>query len=70
MPAWQEYLEQNQRRFLGELFELLRFPTIGTLPQHAPDLRRAAEWLRVRLEHIEDRASGSPDASGGNESRR
>ena len=34
---------------LGRLFELLRFPSIGTDPAHAGDCRRAAAWLVGRL---------------------
>ncbi len=49
MSAWQDYLKENEPRFLEELSELLRIPTIGTLREHAPDLRRAAEWLAQRL---------------------
>lgn len=34
---------------LGRLFDLLRIPSISTLPEHAPDAARAAEWLRLQL---------------------
>ncbi|NLG27449.1 MAG: dipeptidase [Chloroflexi bacterium] len=47
--TWQEYLEQNQERFVQELIEFLRIPSISALPEHAPDVRRAAEWIRDRM---------------------
>ncbi len=34
---------------LAALFELLRIPSVSAQPQHAPDCRRAAEWVRDRL---------------------
>jgi acetylornithine deacetylase/succinyl-diaminopimelate desuccinylase-like protein len=42
-----------------ELFELLRIPSVSTDPAHAPDLRRAAEWMRDFVE----RAGGSADVT-------
>lgn len=43
------YLEANQPRFLEELFAFLRIPSISTLPQHKPDVRRAAEFTAASL---------------------
>ena len=47
-----EYARAHQRRFLDELKELLRIPSVSTLPEHAPDVRRAAEQLRAEMERI------------------
>jgi acetylornithine deacetylase/succinyl-diaminopimelate desuccinylase-like protein len=47
---WQNYLEENQARFVDELLELLRIPSISTSPEHLDDVRRAAEWTAARLE--------------------
>jgi hypothetical protein len=42
------YIEQNKQRFLDELFELLRIPSISALPEHAPDMLRTAEkWVEI-----------------------
>lgn len=44
------YIEQNKDRFLSELFELLRIPSISAQPSlHKGDMVRAAEWLRDSL---------------------
>src|SRR5204862_419248 len=53
-----EYARQNQPRFLAELKDLLRIPSVSTLPQHKPDVERAAQFVadqmrRVGLEHVE-----------------
>ena len=37
---------------LEELKEFLRFPSISTQPEHAPDLASCAEWLREKLSAI------------------
>lgn len=49
---------ENQSRFLEELKNLLRIPSISTLEEHRPDVRRAAEFIaaelrRIGLEHVE-----------------
>ena len=44
------YIEQNKDRFLIELFELLRIPSISAQPSlHKEDMVRAAEWLKESL---------------------
>jgi acetylornithine deacetylase/succinyl-diaminopimelate desuccinylase-like protein len=43
------YAQQHQARFLAELKEFLRIPSISTLPEHRPDVERAALWLQERL---------------------
>jgi acetylornithine deacetylase/succinyl-diaminopimelate desuccinylase-like protein len=53
-----EYARQNQPRFLAELKDLLRIPSVSTLPQHKSDIERAAEFLAAQmrtigLEHVE-----------------
>ncbi len=40
-----DYLKQNQTRFVAELCELLRFPSVSAQPQHKKDLLACAEWL-------------------------
>lgn len=40
-----QYSRANAEQFRQELHELLRIPSVSTDPVHAPDVRRAAEWL-------------------------
>src|SRR6266700_2858361 len=52
------YARENHQRFLSELKDLLRIPSVSTLPQHKPDVLRAAEFVaaemkRIGLEHVE-----------------
>lgn len=45
MTPLDQYIEQNSERFLSELFELLRIPSISADPSHKPDMDRCAQWL-------------------------
>src|SRR5579859_4827631 len=40
------YYEQNRQNFLEGLQTFLRIPSISTLSEHKPDIRRAAEFVR------------------------
>src|SRR3974390_2548293 len=46
------FATKNHSRFLGELKDLLRIPSISTLPEHKDDCRRAAEFLAADLKCI------------------
>ncbi len=53
-----EFVHQNEKRFLDELFELLRIPSVSTLPEHKQDVARAAQFVAsslkaAGLEHVE-----------------
>ena len=37
--ATDTFVEQNQTRFLEELKDFLRIPSISTLPEHKPDVK-------------------------------
>lgn len=37
------YIEQNKDRFLSELFELLRIPSVSSMAAHKPDMEKAAD---------------------------
>ncbi len=52
MSDWKTYLDDNQDRFLEELFEFLRIPSISSLPEHAGDVVRAGEWVAARLQRL------------------
>ena len=43
------YLETNKQRFLDELLELLRIPSVSADSQFKSDVRRAAEFVRDKL---------------------
>ena len=49
MTNWKEYVEANTSRYLEELMAFLRIPSISSLPEHASDVNRAAEWVADRL---------------------
>jgi acetylornithine deacetylase/succinyl-diaminopimelate desuccinylase-like protein len=44
-----EYIRSNQQRFLDELFDLLRIPSVSADSRHKGDVRNAAEYLKEKL---------------------
>jgi acetylornithine deacetylase/succinyl-diaminopimelate desuccinylase-like protein len=46
------FAKENHVRFLNELKDLLRIPSISTLPEHAGDCRKIAEKLAAELKRI------------------
>ncbi|MDE5708643.1 MAG: peptidase dimerization domain protein, partial [Alistipes sp.] len=55
------YIENNKDRFISELFDLLRIPSISAESAHKPDMQRCAEWLAAALvEAGADRAEVMP----------
>lgn len=56
-----DYVESNKQRFLDELFELIRIPSISAQPAHKADMLRAAEqWKGILLEAGVDKAEVCP----------
>ena len=49
MTSWGKYLAQNKERFLKEMMELLRIPSVSALPAHMDDVQRAAQWVEGRM---------------------
>src|SRR3954463_4340128 len=47
-----DYLNQNSERFIRELCDYVRFPSVSAQPKHRKDLEACAEWLRSRCEGI------------------
>jgi acetylornithine deacetylase/succinyl-diaminopimelate desuccinylase-like protein len=39
------YLRENHARFVNELIEYVRIPSVSAQPQHKADMLRAAEWI-------------------------
>ncbi|MBI4520616.1 MAG: dipeptidase [Gemmatimonadetes bacterium] len=52
MSAPQTFIDRELPRFQGELFELLRIPSVSARSEHDSDTRQAAEWLARRLRSI------------------
>ncbi|CAL9305703.1 MULTISPECIES: dipeptidase [unclassified Streptomyces] len=44
-----KYIEQHRAAFLDDLAAWLRIPSVSAQPEHAPDVRRSAEWLAAQL---------------------
>ena len=49
MQAWKDYQEKNKDRFLDELLELLRIPSVSANSDHKADMRKCAEKVQQRL---------------------
>ena len=45
----EQYIENNQNKFLNELFDLLRIPSISADSAYAADVQRCAEYTAMRL---------------------
>ena len=43
------YIQTHKARFLSELFELLRIPSVSADSKHKEDLRKAAEFIKEKL---------------------
>ena len=49
MEQVKNYIAANKDRFVSELFELLRIPSISAESEHKPDMVRCAEFLAAQL---------------------
>ncbi len=49
MQAWKEYQEKNKDRFLNELLDLLRIPSISAKIENKADMVTCAEAVKARL---------------------
>lgn len=45
-----EYISSNKERFLSELFEWLRIPSVSADSRHKDDVRKAAEFLKTKFQ--------------------
>lgn len=65
MTQIENYIQDNEPRFLEELFSLIRIPSISSEPSHHDDMIRCAErWRELLLEAGADKAEVMP--SNGN----
>jgi acetylornithine deacetylase/succinyl-diaminopimelate desuccinylase-like protein len=46
MEAWEDYLDAHKDRFLDELMELLRIPSVSARSEHKGDMKKCAEAVR------------------------
>ena len=46
------YARENQKRFLEELKELLRIPSVSTMDEHKNDVQKAADFVASELKRI------------------
>ncbi len=49
MQVWKDYQEKNKERFLNELLDLLRIPSVSAKTEHKPDMINCAEAVKQRL---------------------
>lgn len=49
MQAWKDYQQQHKERFLNELLELLRIPSVSARSEHKDDMLACAEKVKQRL---------------------
>ena len=49
MQAWNDYLSQNKQRFLDELLDLLRIPSVSADSKYKSDVARCAEAVKENL---------------------
>lgn len=47
-----DYLKQNQTRFVRELCDYVRFPSVSAQPHHRKDLQACAEWIHRHCQAI------------------
>jgi acetylornithine deacetylase/succinyl-diaminopimelate desuccinylase-like protein len=58
MQEIRKYVSDNKQRFLDELFELLRFPSVSADPKYKDDVLKTADYVAEKLkaagaEHVE-----------------
>lgn len=49
MSEVKAYIQQHEERFLSELFDLIRIPSISAKSEHRPDMLRCAQYLQNHL---------------------
>lgn len=49
MQAWKDYQQEHKERFLNELLDLLRIPSVSARSEHKPDMIRCADEVKQHL---------------------
>ena len=49
MQAWKDYQDKNKDRFLEEMLDLLRIPSISAKKEHKADMLKCAEAVKKSL---------------------
>jgi len=49
MEQLNSYIQSNQQRFLDELFDLLRIPSVSADSKYSTDVARAADFIKAKL---------------------
>ncbi len=49
MQVWKDYQEKNKDRFLNEMLDLLRIPSVSAKSEHKPDMLKCAEAVKKSL---------------------
>ena len=47
--AWTDYQEKNKERFLNEMLDLLRIPSVSAKSEHKQDMQKCADLVKQRL---------------------
>jgi len=50
MEKIKDYIENHRQRFLDELFDLIRIPSVSSLSENKPDMMKAAEYWKQLLQ--------------------
>ena len=50
--SFKTYIESNKERFLNELFELIKIPSVSAVTDHNNDTRKAAEFLLNQFQNL------------------
>ena len=49
MASWKHFLEKEQDRFLSELIEFVKIPSVSASPEFIDDVKDAADWVAKRI---------------------
>ena len=49
MQAWKDYQDSHKDRFLNEMLDLLRIPSVSARSEHKDDMKKCAEAVKARL---------------------